>query len=391
MMKFCGVEMKNPVVIASSPLTSKLKYLQAADQAGAAAVSTKLTFIKQPFYGKLRMHTSDKLGSLICYDRRLDIDEGARLIEEGKKNTGLKLFANITSDHADLSGWSTLAKRMESAGADLIEANLICPNVGLSTKSIGGAEAVRGNERGGAVQGQDPVLVQAVIEELKGSVKIPVVAKLTPNVTDISLTAAAAKKGGADAICVAGGQSALPPVDIATGKPAYPLLNGVSHGSLGGPACRFMSFSHVAQIKQKVGIPVVGGGGLETFEQAIQMMMWGADMVTVCTSVMWYGWEIIERMVKGIEKYCRENGLEYMQLVGRSISHLRASSDLEALPGWPHIDLEKCIGCGRCSKPGHCDAIVMREKRPVVIPENCLGCGICAGICPTGAIGLRSF
>ena len=66
MINFCGIQMKNPVVIASSPLTSKLKYLVAADQAGAAAVSTKLTFIRQPFYGKLRMHTSDRLGSLIC-------------------------------------------------------------------------------------------------------------------------------------------------------------------------------------------------------------------------------------------------------------------------------------------------------------------------------------
>lgn len=389
MLDFCGVQMKNPVVIASSPLTSKLKWLIEAEKAGAAAVSTKLTFIKQPFYGKLRMHTSDRLGSLICYDRRLDIDEGARLIEEAKKHTSLKVFANITSDSADPDGWERLSRTMESAGADLIEANLICPNVGLSTKSIAGVDAVQNTERGGAVQGQDPAAVQQAIAMIKSSVKIPVIAKLTPNVTDISVTAAAAIAGGADGVCVAGGQSALPPIDIETGKPCYPLLNGVAHGSLGGPSCRFMGYSHVAQIKKKTGAPLVGGGGLTTADEAIQMMMWGADMVTVCTSVMWYGWDVVTKMVRGIEEYCRVHDTTCEAITGSALQHLRSSSQLEALAGYPYIDAKKCVGCGRCAKPGHCDAIEMVDGRPSVIPENCLGCGICMGLCPKDAIRME--
>ncbi len=386
MLNFCGVPMKNPVVIASSPLTSKLKWLIEAEKAGAAAVSTKLTFIKQPFYGKLRMHTSDRLGSLICYDRRLDIDEGARLIEEAKKHTALKIFANITSDNANPDGWARLGRTMEAAGADLIEANLICPNVGLSTKQIQGINAVEKTEKGGAVQGQDPAAVRRAIEMLKASVTIPVIAKLTPNVTDIAQIAAAAIAGGADGICAAGGQSALPPIDTETGKPCYPLLNGVAHGSLGGPACRFMSFSHIAQIKRKTGTNLVGGGGLTTADEALQMMMWGADMVTVCTSVMWYGWEIVTKMVEGIDRFCKEHNTCYEAITGSALKHLRSSSQLEAVAGYPHIDATKCIGCGRCSKPGHCDAIEMANGRPKVLPENCLGCGICMGVCPVGAI-----
>ncbi|MBC3938574.1 hypothetical protein D4A47_06530 [Anaerotruncus massiliensis (ex Liu et al. 2021)] len=390
MINFCGIQMKNPVVIASSPLTSKLKYLVAADQAGAAAVSTKLTFIRQPFYGKLRMHTSDRLGSLICYDRRLDLEEGVGLIREAKERTQLKIFANMTHDQADMEGWAVLAKALEEAGADAIEANLICPNIGLSTKSIGGQDSLSGNEQGGAVNGQNPERVREIVRLIKDTVKIPVVAKLTPNVTDISVIAAAAKAGGADGVCVAGGQSALPPVDIhADGKPCYRLMNGVSHGSLGGPACRFMSYSQVAQIRQKVGIPLIGGGGLETADQALGMMMWGADLVTVCTSVMWYGWEVVEKMVAGMETYLQEEHIDYAAIVGRSLPHLRSSSRLEALPGHPVIDPGRCIGCGRCSKPGHCDAIEMLGKTPVVAPEKCLGCGICEGVCPTGALTMQ--
>ena len=71
MIEFAGVKFKNPFVVASSPLTSNLEVLRAADRAGAAAASTKLTFIKQPFYGKLRMYNDPKVGSIVCHDRRL--------------------------------------------------------------------------------------------------------------------------------------------------------------------------------------------------------------------------------------------------------------------------------------------------------------------------------
>ena len=390
MIDYAGVKLKNPMVIASSPLTSKLKWLIEADKAGAAAVSTKLTFIKQPFYGKLRMHTSTKTGSLICYDRRLDLHEGLKLVEDAKAKTDLVIFANITHDNEDMEGWSTLAKEHEKAGADIIEANLICPNVGLSTKSIRGLEALGADELGGAITGQNTEKVKLVIKTLKESVKIPVIAKLTPNVADIGMIAKAAKEAGVDGICLAGGQSALPPVDIYNeGKPEYHLMDGVAHGSLGGPACKFMGFSHVAQVYQKTGLPVIGGGGLETAEDCIMMMMWGATLVTVCTSVMWYGWEVVEKAVKGIERYLEQNHLTYEALTGKSIPHLRSSSKLDALPGWPEVDIDKCTGCGRCAKPGHCDAVEIIGGKSVVTGENCLGCGICIGLCPTKALKMH--
>ncbi|NMB97252.1 MAG: hypothetical protein GYA02_11680, partial [Clostridiaceae bacterium] len=119
MINYCGVEFKNPMVIASSPLTSKIDRLIEAEKAGAAAVSTKLTFIKQPFYGKLRMHTYLNNGSIICYDRRNDIEESLKLVDEAKKKTSLKLFTNITNDAQDMDGWAYLAKKHEEAGADI--------------------------------------------------------------------------------------------------------------------------------------------------------------------------------------------------------------------------------------------------------------------------------
>lgn len=391
MIKFCGIEFKNPFVVASSPLTSKIEWLVEADRKGAAAVSTKLAFIRQPFYGKLRMHTYPNNGSIICYDRRLDLDESLRLVDEGKKRTGLKLFANITNDSGDLDGWALLAQKHEEAGADMIEANMICPNIGLSTKSIKGEEAISKTEQGGAITGQNPEKIREIVKTLKKTVKIPVVVKLTPNVSDIGITARAAQDAGADAVCVAGGQSSLPMVDIYNnGKPRFHLLNGVSHGSLGGPAAKLMCYSLIANIAKKTSLPIVGGGGLESFEDCITAMMWGSSMVTACTSIMWYGWDVVENITRGMEDYMLKMGYkDYGDIIGKSLVHLRSSSELEALKGWPVVDRDKCTGCGRCEKPGHCSAVKIIDKKSVIAQEKCLGCGICLALCPVKAMTMH--
>lgn len=386
-MNYAGVYFKNPIVIASSPLTSKLKWLIEAQNHGAAAVSTKLTFIRQPFYGKLRMSSRRNQYSLICYDRRLDMAEGFRLVEQAKAQTDLVVFANMTHDNEDMEGWVTLAKGFENAGADIIEANLICPNVGLSTQSIKGRQGLAADEKGGAIAGQNPDKVAEVIKTLKQNVKIPVVAKLTPNVADVGKIACACDAAGADGVCLAGGQSALPYVDIYNGgRPDYALMNGVAHSSLGGPACLAMGFSHVAQACQRTKLPIIGGGGLEKAEECLMMMMWGATLVTMCTSIMWKGWEVIDNALRGMEEYLEKTGESYESIVGRSIPYLRSSSKLEAIDGYPQVDLEKCTGCGQCAKPGHCDAVEMINKKPAFSSEKCLGCGICAHICPAKAL-----
>jgi TPP-dependent indolepyruvate ferredoxin oxidoreductase alpha subunit len=120
------------------------------------------------------------------------------------------------------------------------------------------------------------------------------------------------------------------------------------------------------------------------------MMMWGAQLVTVCTAAMWYGWENISKQVQGMEKYLEKMGYsDYSQIVGKSLQYLRSSSDLEALDGWAAVDREKCIGCGKCEKPAHCEAVTIVNKKSVIDPSKCLGCGICASLCPTKAISMH--
>jgi dihydroorotate dehydrogenase subfamily 1 len=387
MIEFAGVKLKNPFVVASSPLTSNLGVLKEADRAGAAAASTKLTFIKQPFYGKLRMYNDPKVGSIVCHDRRLDLEEAQRLVEAAKRQTSLVLFTNITHDGQDLEGWATLARAMENAGADLIEANLICPNITLTAKQLAAASDGEKGEKGGAITGQDPEAARNVARALKESVDIPVVCKLTPNVTDITAVALACQEGGADGICLAGAQLSLPPVDIYHPDRIYPLLQGASMGSLGGPASRLMGYAAVAQTARRIQVPIIGGGGLQTWEHAIHFMMWGASLVTACTEIMWRGWDVVTKVIEGMEEFRQEQGYaSYDEMVGRALANLRPAAELETLAGAPLVDLDLCGGCGHCVKPGHCFAVTMVDGKAVIDPELCYGCGICIALCPTKAL-----
>ena len=387
MLKYAGLQFKNPYVVASSPLTAKVKWLRAAADAGAAAVSTKLTFIKQPFYGKLRMYNHLGEGSIVCHDRRLDLDEGVRLIEEGKRHTGdMIYFANITHAGEDLDGWVHIAKTLECAGADIIETNFICPNLSLTARSLG-----EEGPSGGAVPGQDPARARQIVEALVANIDIPVVCKLTPNVTDLPAVALACEAGGAAGICVAGAQLSLPPMDIYHPHSIYPLLKGASMGSLGGPATRLRGFAMVAQLAKRCHIPIVGGGGLEDWQHAVQYMMWGATLVTVCTALMWEGWDIIGETLRGMEQFMASQGYAgYEDLIGLSVGDFVKAEALQTEVGSAVVDKDACIACGRCLDPGHCDAIELIDDVARVDPEKCLGCGICVALCPVQALSMSA-
>lgn len=369
-------------------MTVKPFLLKKAWDNGAAAASTKLTLVKQRFYKKLRMYHDPKVGSIICSDRRLDLEEGVRLIEETKKLVpDLILFANITHEGPDLESWALLAKSLQNAGADLIEANFICPNLALTAHQLG-----QGTASGGALVGQSPELARQVVQVLKEAVSIPVIPKLTPNVTDVTAVAVACEQGGADGLCMAGAQLSLPPVDLYNLDRVYDLSIGASFGSLGGPACQLPGYAMVAQAAKRVHIPIVGGGGIMNWQHAVQYMLWGARLVTACTSLMWYGFELIPQMLAGMEKYLKDVGLtSYDDLVGRALYNVRPAADLEMIADTPVVDPARCNGCRLCLRPGHCYAIEMNGNLAVIDPEKCLGCSVCVAICPQKAISFLSY
>jgi len=385
---FAGVEFKNPFVVASGPLTSSVKLLQLAEQHGAAGASIKLTMREPPFEGQLRAVVIPRLGMIHASERRLNLDEGLQLLNEAKEKTSLRLFANITSETGALEEWVDLARAFAQSGADFIEANLCCPMIGLDQAHKGKKQ---GKLRGGAVAGEDPELIFQIAHAISSEVSVPLVCKLTPTPPSLVEAALAAEEGGAKGLHVFGGPSlVLPPLDLERGGvPLYPLVEGACYGFLAGPAIKFASYKRVAEVKSVVKIPVIGSGGITTWRDAVEMMMWGADLVSACAAIMTDGFEVITNIVDGIERYAQQKGIQSCSdIVGSALKFLRPASQVRVIKGYATVDESLCIGCRTCEEIGHCSAISIIEGVARVKKEACIGCGICRSLCPQGAIEL---
>lgn len=390
MIDFAGIRFKNPFVVASGPLTASIDLIRKAEDAGASAISTKLTLPKVPFRCRLRCYSLPGFGMVMPIDRRLEKEEGLELVRKAKRATSLILFANISAAGSCLQDWRRLSEEFEEAGADIIEANFSCPNIGLAGELLD--KKTKGELTSGAAIQQIPLLAKKVTRLLKESVKIPVVCKLSATAENLTEVVEACEDGGADGISIYGGSVGLPPPDIYDeGRPLYPLLERASFGGLTGPLTRFSTYKLVAQAAKGVKIPIVASGGIESWRDAVEVMMWGATLVSACTSIMWYGFEVIKETNRGIENFLKEeNYPSCKDLIGKALQYLTSSDKLKLIEGFAAIDRDKCDGCGICLKPGHCRAIKLQAKKASVNPGKCLGCGICIALCPGRAIKLRS-
>ena len=162
-------------------------------------------------------------------------------------------------------------------------------------------------------------------------------------------------------------------------------------GSLGGPAARLMGFAMVAQLARRCQVPIISGGGIENWKHAVQFMMWGATLITVCTAIMWHGWGIVGRTIRKMQAFIEAEGYSgYEELTGRSLHNLRAAEDLQPLAGAPLVDRSLCTGCGACLRACPHGAVTGEKKLPHTIdPELCTKCGICRDACTFEAVTVR--
>ena len=386
MVRIGELEVKNPVLIASGPLTSKVKFLKEAEANLAGAASLKLTFKKVPFPGELRTFSIPGVTIINPIDRRLNIDEAVELLREAKKEVQMPLFANYDALGSDIKTWLELSETFEAEGADALELNFCCPNLDVSFLEEG--DYLR--EHGGAQISQNPMQCHIITKKVKEIVRIPVVPKFLPNALDVKAAARACEDGGADGIHLVGMPvSGLAPVDVKSGRPEVALTEGVSFGASNGTICKYSTFMTIAQVRQAAGIPIIASGGIEDWRDGVSAIMWGASLVAVCSAAMWWGFGVVKEISQGIEDFMEEEGYgDWQEFRGLALKHLTTPDKMKLRQGAARVDEELCIGCGRCLKPGHCEAIEMKEEKAVVDEEKCIGCGICPRLCPVGAIRL---
>lgn len=280
----------------------------------------------------------------------------------------------------------------------------------------------------GAAAGQVPEYTEMITQWCKDAATVPVMVKLTPNVTDIRAIGRAAKNGGADAISLINTVNSIMGVDLDTLLPKPHVAGRGSHGGYCGPAVKPIALHMVSAIAndEQIQIPISGIGGIQAWQDAAEFMLLGAGSVQICTAAMHYGFRIIEPLVSGLRNWMRKQDFASPDdFVGKSSPKIREWSDLDlAYKVVAQIDQSKCIHCGVCyaACEDGCHQSIKWEKVPeatfveqtgstpfksgdcYVLPgagagyvgvftidqDACVGCNMCSLVCPAeGCITMK--
>lgn len=387
-----GVELRNPFVVASGPTTKRVDQLQLAERSGWAAASIKQTFNPAPYMNyepRYRWLKKEKLHTFTA-EYRLDMEQGLRLVEEARKKCKeMVIIANYSYVSPDLNGWQEAALRFEAAGAQMLELNLCCPNMSFNV-DVSAHESKKGRPSSGASMGQDENSVRLVIEKTREVTNLPLIAKITPEGGRIAEVSKVAYDAGAAAVCSVANRLGIPPIDIWNyKKPIYNLQGQNTMGCLSGPWIKPLALRDVYEIRRLVGTgpAVIGTGGVASWEDAVEMMMCGADSIGVCTQIMLSGFRFLEKWMRSLKGYMKKMGFQNaLDLRDLLLQEIRPASELTIWAGYAHVDPEKCSSCGLCVEIGHCNAIMMTDDGAQVDSGLCSGCSTCIDICTKKAI-----
>ncbi|MBQ8710287.1 MAG: NAD-dependent dihydropyrimidine dehydrogenase subunit PreA [Bacteroidaceae bacterium] len=384
---FCGIPCENPFFLASSAVCTNYEMVARAFDMGWGGVFYK-TICKQEIREVSPRFDAVKTGTSFAGFRNMEqlsenpYEEDFDILRRLKQNYPTKVVvASIMGQFEE--EWIELAKMAEEAGCDAVELNFSCPQMRLAGM--------------GSDVGQDLELVTFYTTYVKRNVRIPVIPKMTPNITHMSQPARGCYFAGADAI------SAINTIKSVTMSPLAAVsdkktVSGYSGRAVKPIALRFileMAKDSVLNGSHGKRVELSGIGGIETWRDALDFLQLGCRNVQVCTAVMQYGYRIIDDLVMGLQTYLVERGIEHLEdIVGEQLPSFVLPSELDRdTMVLPTIDREKCMGCGRCylsCQDGGHQAISFDHatRQPRIMGSKCVGCHLCRLVCPTGAIGM---
>lgn len=294
-VNLAGVELKNPVMTASGTFGSGIEYSEFVDLKRLGAVVTK-GVANVPWEGNPTPRIAETASGM--------------LNAIGLQNPGVEVFCKrdlpfllqqdtrviVNVCGRTIQDYLEVVERLSHEAVDLLEINISCPNV----------------KAGGIAFGQDPKGVENITREIKAKAKQPVIMKLSPNVTDITEIARAAEAGGADVLSLI---NTLTGMKIDVERRCFALANGT--GGMSGPAVKPVAVRMVYQTAQAVNIPIIGMGGIATWEDAVEFLLAGATAVSVGTA-NFYDPEATVKIVDGIADYQKRHGFSTIgEMVGK--------------------------------------------------------------------------
>lgn len=384
---FCGVHFENPFLLSSSVVGSNYEMVAKAFEMGWAGVAFKTIGLFTPDEVSPRFAALEKEENPFIGFKNIEqisdhsIEENMDFLRKLKKNYPTKIIvASIMGQNEE--EWTKLATMMEEAGADIIECNFSCPQM------VG--------EGLGSDVGTNLELVRKYTAATKKGTKLPVLAKMTPNITKMEEPAAVAMEAGADGLAAINTIKSIMNVNPQSLASAPDVVGKSSIGGYSGKSVKPIALRFIHDMKKDprtASAPISGMGGIETWKDAMEFIALGCGTVQVTTAVMQYGYRIIDDMIDGLSTYLASKGYSSVdELVGAALGNVIDPGALDrSTIEFPKFDRDACVGCGRCYVScfdgGH-QAIALDPMTgtPSLIPKKCVGCQLCTLVCPACAI-----
>jgi dihydropyrimidine dehydrogenase (NAD+) subunit PreA len=391
-INFAGIEAPNPFWLASAPPTNTgAQIMRAYDHGWGGAVwktlGTPIRNVTARFaannWGGQRMMGLNNIE--LITDRPLDVNY-AEIREVTRKYPDRATVISLMFESEQ--EWKENIERSIENGAKGLELNFGCPH-GMCERGMGSAV------------GQEPAVLEEITRWVQKYSTVPVIVKLTPNISDITRPGLAAVRGGADAVSLINTIKSIMAVDLDNLVP-IPNVGGAStNGGYCGPAVKPIAMHMVGQLARhpEFNIPISGIGGISTWRDAAEFIAMGATSLQVCTAVMHHGYRIVEDMIDGLSNYMDEKGFRTIyDFAGRAVPNYRNWEDLNMnAKVVAKINQDKCIGCQVCyiaCKDGSHECIYLPgegrapqlaegyNRVPWVDPDECTGCNLCSLVCP---------
>ncbi|UNC92226.1 NAD-dependent dihydropyrimidine dehydrogenase subunit PreA [Candidatus Contubernalis alkaliaceticus] len=390
-VKMSGLHFPNPFILSSAPPTARGDMIKEAFRLGWGGVVTKT--IKpdkmalenvSPRFTPLRNSKKSIIGFqnielLTTRSLKSWLQDIKEIKDEYPENI---LIASIMAE-VKKEDWQELSLAVQDAGADALELNFSCPH-GMPEQGVG--QAI----------GQDHQITGEITRWVKKVADVPVIVKLTPNVTDITIVGKAAKDNGADALSAINTVQVLANIDLNTFEPQPSVEGKSTFGGYSGLAVKPIGLRCVAQLASSVELPILGIGGIGNWQHAAEYMLAGASTVQICTAVMLEGYEIISEMKAGLSRYLTDKNLKTVQeLTGLALPKLTSHENLSRqYRVTAEINEDSCVaGCNKCvvaCSDGGRQAIELNEHKKAVVNESkCDGCSLCSHVCNNNSISMR--
>lgn len=383
----CGIPLENPFLLSSSVVASTYEMCARAFEMGWAGACFKTICTMEIHEASPRFSAiTGSNGGIIGFkniEQLSDhsVKENMEVFKRLKANYPSKfILASIMGQYEE--EWGELARLCEENGADAVELNFSCPNM---------AEGGLGSDIG-----QVPELVERFTRTAKQACSIPVLAKLTPNVANMSPAAEAARRGGADGIAAINTIKSIVGVNLHTYVSAPAVRGRSAVGGYSGKAVRPIALRFIAELGKNPnlkGMHLTAMGGIESWQDALEFILMGGASIQITTAVMQYGYRIIDDLKSGLNLYLAEKGFRNVrEAIGLGLDTLSGTTDVLERDSiiYPRFIRERCIGCGRCeiscADGGHQAIRLNDDRQPKLNGKKCVGCHLCALVCPQGAI-----